>query len=76
MNPRDIRTSSDPDIAATVAAMLEAARIAEDLAIQTNTAIITTINGSLVRITADELKARRLRQAMPDGLPPEGGVSP
>lgn len=74
MNFRDIRTSSDPDIAATAAAMLEAARMAEDLAIQTNTAIITTVSGTLVRITAAELKARRMREATSQSSKPEGGA--
>ncbi len=62
MNPRDIRNATDPDIAATESAMIEAARLAEDLAIRTNTAIIATVDGKLVRITAAELAARRARE--------------
>ena len=31
MNPKDIRTSSDPDLAGSYAAMLRAARSAEDV---------------------------------------------
>jgi hypothetical protein len=37
MNPKDIRESSDPDLAGSYAAMMRAARAAEDLAIKTNT---------------------------------------
>ncbi len=65
MNRRDISTSSDPDMAATPAAMLAAVRMAEDLAIRTNTAIVVTIDGKLVRITAEELRAKRLREVAP-----------
>jgi hypothetical protein len=35
MNPKDIRTSTYPDLAGSYAAMLRAARSAEDLAIKT-----------------------------------------
>ena len=37
MNPKDIRTSSDPDLAGSYAAIHRAARSAQDLAIKTNT---------------------------------------
>ena len=39
MNPKDIRNSTDPDLAGSYAAMLRAAKSAEDLAIKTNTSI-------------------------------------
>ena len=55
MNPRDIRTSSDPDLAGSYAAMQRAARSAEDLAIKTNTSIIVSMDGKEVRLTAQDL---------------------
>jgi hypothetical protein len=55
MNPKDIRTSSDPDLAGSYAAMQRAARSAEDLAIKTNTSIIVGMNGKEVRLTAQDL---------------------
>jgi len=45
MNTKDIRTSSDPDLAGSYAAMERAARAAQDLAIRTNTGIVVAING-------------------------------
>ncbi len=39
MNPKDIRTSTDPDLAGSYAAMLRAARSAEEIAIKTNSSI-------------------------------------
>jgi len=55
MNPKDIRTSSDPDQARSYDSMLRAARSAEDLAIKTNTYILVSIDGKDVRLTADDL---------------------
>ena len=55
MNPKDIRTSSDPDLAGSYAAMLRAAPSAEDLAIKTNTSIIVCMDGKEVRLTAQDL---------------------
>ena len=55
MNPKDIRSSSDPDLAGSYAAMERAARAAQDLAIQTNTGIIIFKDGKPVLTTADEL---------------------
>ena len=51
----DIRNSSDPDIAGSYYAMQRAGQAAIDLAIQTNTAIVTTVNVNIVRITVTEL---------------------
>jgi hypothetical protein len=45
MNPKDIRESSDPDLAGSYAAMMRTARAAEDLAIKTNTCLIVSIDG-------------------------------
>jgi hypothetical protein len=55
----DIRDSSDPDIRGSYDAMIRAGQSAIDLAIQTNTAIITMIDGKMVRISAAELIKQR-----------------
>ena len=55
MNPKDIRTSSDPDLAGSYAAMQRAARSAEDLAIRTNTGIVVCVDGKELRLTAQDL---------------------
>jgi len=59
MKTKDIRLSPDPDMAGSYAAMQRAGKAAEDLAILTNTAIITMIEGKVVRLTADEIIKRR-----------------
>jgi len=56
---KDIRNSSDPDIAGSYYAMQRAGQAAIDLAIQTNTAIVTTVDGKIVRISAAELIKQR-----------------
>lgn len=56
---KDIRNSSDPDIAGSYNAMQRAGEAAIDLAIQTNTAIVTSINGKVIRIHAAELIKQR-----------------
>ena len=61
MSTRDIRTSKDPDLAGSYAAIQRSAQSARDIAIKTNTAIIVAIDGKPVRITAAELiKMREL----------------
>ena len=50
MNPKDIVTSTDPDLAGSYAAMLRAAKSAEDLAIKTNTSILVSLDGKDVEI--------------------------
>ena len=45
MNPKDIRTSTDPDLAGSFAAIQRAARSAQDLAIRTNTSILVSVDG-------------------------------
>ena len=56
---KDIRNSLDPDIAGSYYAMQRAGQAAIDLAIQTNTAIVTTVDGKVLRITAAELIKQR-----------------
>ena len=55
MNPKDIRTSTDPDLSGSFAAMERAARSAQDLAIKTNTGIVITVDGKNIELTASEL---------------------
>ena len=55
MNSKDIRTSSDPDLARSYAAMLRAARSAQDLAIKTNTSIVVAVDGKSVELKAADL---------------------
>ena len=55
MNTKDIRTSTDPDLAGTYAAMERAARSAKDLAIKTNTGIVVAVDGKNVELTAADL---------------------
>jgi len=63
VNPKDIRTSSDPDLAGSYAAMLRAARSAEDLAIKTNTSILVSLDGKDVELTAADLIKLRDEEA-------------
>jgi hypothetical protein len=63
MNPKDIRTSTDPDLAGSFAAMLRAARSAEDLAINTNTSILVSLDGKDVELTAADLIKLRDEEA-------------
>ena len=55
MNTKDIRTSTDPDLAGSYAAMERAARAAQDLAIKTNTGIVVAVDGLIVELTAADL---------------------
>ena len=63
MNIKDIRTSSDPDLAGSYAAMERAARAAQDLAIKTNTGIVVAIDGKNVELTAADLIKMREQEA-------------
>jgi hypothetical protein len=63
MNPKDIRTSSDSDLAGSYAAMLRAARSAEDLAIKTNTSILVSIDGQDVELKAEDLIKLRAQES-------------
>jgi addiction module HigA family antidote len=60
INTRDIRTSSDPDLAGSYDAMLRAARSAEDIAIRTNTRILVSVDGKDVELTAADLVNRQI----------------
>jgi hypothetical protein len=63
MNTKDIRTSTDPDLAGSYAAMERAARSAQDLAIKTNTGIVVAIDGKNVELTAADLIKLRDKEA-------------
>jgi hypothetical protein len=63
MNPKDIRTSTDPDLAGSLAAIHRAARSAQDLAIRTNTSIVVSLNGQDVELTAADLIKLRNNEA-------------
>ena len=63
MNTKDIRTSTDPDLAGSYAAMERAARSAQDLAIKTNTGIVVAVDGKNVELTAADLIKLRDNEA-------------
>jgi hypothetical protein len=63
MNTKDIRTSTDPDLAGSYAAMERAARAAQDLAIKTNTSIVVAVDGKNVELTAADLIKMRDQEA-------------
>ena len=63
MNPKDIRNSSDPDLAGSFADIQRAARSAQDLAISTNTSILVSIDGKDVELTAADLIKMREDEA-------------
>jgi len=68
MNPKDIRTSTDPDLAGSYTAMLRAAKSAEDLAIKTNTSILVSLDGRDVELTAADLIKLRDQEAQQSHL--------
>ncbi len=59
MNTKDIRLSKDPDLAGPFDAILRAGQSTVDLAIQTNTEIVTLVNGKIVYRSAEQLKKER-----------------
>ena len=63
MNTKDIRTSTDPDLAGSFAAMERAARAAQDLAIKTNTGIVVAVDGKNIELTAADLIKLRDQEA-------------
>jgi hypothetical protein len=63
MNTKDIRTSTDPDLAGSYAAMERAALAAQEIAIKTNTGIVVSVDGKNVHISAEELVKMQAQQA-------------
>ena len=56
MIPQDISKAQNPDLRTSLTAMLRAAKLARQTAVQTNTAIVVVRDGKPVRVTADELR--------------------
>ena len=56
MKNQDISQAKDPDLRASLVAMQRAAELAKQIAIQTNTSIVTVQDGQIVHISAQELR--------------------
>jgi hypothetical protein len=56
MTQPELSKAKNPDLRASLVALQRAARMARQVAIQTNTAIVIVQNGKLVRISAEELR--------------------
>ena len=61
MTKEQISQAKDKDLPASLIAMHRAARMARELAVRTNTAIVIMQDGKIVRITADELRKTGIR---------------
>jgi hypothetical protein len=55
MRSQDLAKAKNPDMRASLAAMIRAAELAREIAIQTKTAIVIVKDGKPVRVTAEEL---------------------
>ena len=62
MTRRELSKARNPDLRASLAAMLRAAEMARMTAIQTDTEIVLAKDGKPLRITAEELRISK-RQA-------------
>ncbi|MBS0194322.1 MAG: hypothetical protein JSR34_08745 [Proteobacteria bacterium] len=58
MTPQDLSKARNPDQRASLAAIQRAAELARTVALQTGTALVVVQNGKLLRITAEQLRAR------------------
>ncbi|MGN6551137.1 MAG: hypothetical protein ACTHJ3_14760 [Pararhizobium sp.] len=56
MKPQELSKARNPDLRASLAAMLRAAELARQTALQTGTAIVVVRDGKPVRIMAEELR--------------------
>jgi hypothetical protein len=63
MNLKDIRTSTDPDLAGSYDAIHRSAIAAQELAIKTNTGIVVSVEGEIKHISAAELLKMREKSA-------------
>lgn len=61
MTQEQLSQARDKDLPASLIAMHRAARMARELAVRTNTAIVIMQDGKIVRITADELRKTGIR---------------
>lgn len=59
MNPKQLSNALDPDLSGSYAAILRAAKAAEDKAIQTGTGIVVGVDGVKVVLSAQDLVRRR-----------------
>ena len=59
MKPQDLSKARNPDLRASLAAMVRAAELARQIAVQTGTAIVVVRDGKPVRITAEELRREK-----------------
>ena len=57
-DPVDISKIKDPQLLGSISAMLRAAELARETAIQTNTGIVISRDGKITHISADELRAQ------------------
>lgn len=56
MKLQDISQAKDPDLRASFVAMQRAAELAKQIAIQTDTSLVTVQDGQIVHISAQELR--------------------
>ncbi len=56
MKVKDISQAKDPDLRASFVALQRAAELAKQIAIQTDTSIVTVQDGQIVHISAQELR--------------------
>lgn len=61
MTVKALDQCKNPDLLASLAAIQRAAELARQVAIQTNTGIVVTRNGQIVRISASELRQENER---------------
>ena len=61
MGRNELAKAKDKDLVTSVVAMKRAAAMARKAAIQTGTAIVVVRNEKIVRLTADDLREKRLR---------------
>jgi hypothetical protein len=59
VNTKQLSTASDPDLIGSYAAILRAAKSAEDTAIQTGTGIVVGVDGVKVVLSAQDLVQKR-----------------
>lgn len=61
MKADELHKAKNPDLIGSLAAMQRAARMARELAVRTNTAVIVHRDGKTIRVTADELREQGYR---------------
>ena len=63
MKPKDISEAKNPDLRGSVAAMHRAAKLAREIAIQTDTSLVIVENGQIARIPAEVLRQAAAKNA-------------